>query len=104
MFCDWNGNGKKDDMFDDSIDWYIMNEENENNSNGKGGCCGGCCGGLFLLLLVTLPVWAPVALTLNAAGIIEIHDDENDVTAVFDKSFAPNPHNTPDKKVFKISL
>lgn len=32
----------------------------------------GCCSGLFLLLLVTIPVWAPVVMTLGAAGIIEV--------------------------------
>lgn len=73
MFHDWNGNGRKDDAFDNLMDWHIMNEATKrNNGGGGGGNNGGCCGGLFMLLLVTIPLWAPVALILSAAGVIDI--------------------------------
>jgi hypothetical protein len=66
MFIDWNGNGKKDDLFDDMMDMdmiYQIEKEDERKKGGSSSC---------LILLITLPVWAPVALIMKAVGNIRI--------------------------------
>lgn len=50
MFFDWNGNGRKDDLFDDYMDYQMfrhVTEEDKNSNNGRG-CCGTCC--LYMIL------------------------------------------------------
>lgn len=73
MFFDWNGNGSKDDLFDDMMDLHMLNEMDKRSKGSDGGNNNqGCCGGNCLVMLVTLSFWAPVVLILNAVGIIKV--------------------------------
>lgn len=50
MFFDWNGNGRRDDLFDDFMDYQMIRHVTENDRGSQGrGCCGTCC--LYMLLV-----------------------------------------------------
>lgn len=50
MFFDWNGNGRKDDLFDDYMDYQMFKHATEGSGSNSGrGCCGTCC--LYMLLV-----------------------------------------------------
>ena len=63
---------KNDDLFDDMMDLHMLDEMSK-NSKSAGGSNNNqeCCGGICILMPITLPLWAPVALILNAAEIIK---------------------------------
>lgn len=62
MFFDWNNNCRKDDSFDNMMDFMMISEmekdekkrRQEDNSNGTGGGC--------LMMLIGMPLWLPVAI------------------------------------------
>lgn len=51
MFFDWNGNGRKDDLFDDYMDYQMFKHVtgSDSGSNNGRGCYGTCC--LYMLLV-----------------------------------------------------
>ena len=52
---------------------HMLNEINKSSkSSGSGGNSQGCCGGTCLVIIVTLLLWAPFALVLNAIGVIKV--------------------------------
>ena len=64
MFFDWNNNGRKDDSFDNMMDFMMLSEmekedkkrQQEDNPNGTEGGC--------LVMLIGMPLWLPAALIM----------------------------------------
>lgn len=70
MFTDWDGNGSNHDLFDDMMDLNVVNETNRSRKSAGGNKQGGC-GGSCLVMLITFPLWVPVALIMNAMGLVK---------------------------------
>ncbi len=70
MFFDWNNNGRKDDSFDNMMDFMMLSEmekdekkrqqEKDNSTGPESGCP---------IMLIGLPLWLPVALVMAIVNI-----------------------------------
>ncbi|GEM_PF-3942468 len=71
-FLDWNGNGSKNDLMDNLMDMHMLDEMDKGSNGSRRNNNNGCCGGTCLMVMIMIPVWAPVALIMNALGIIKV--------------------------------
>lgn len=66
VFFDWNNNGRKDDSFDNMLDFMMLSEmeKEDKKSQQEKASRGGC-----LMMLIGMPLWLPVALVMAIVNI-----------------------------------
>lgn len=69
MFFDWNGNGRKDDSFDNMMDFMMLSEMEKDEKKRRQGEDSNSSGGGCLMMLIGMPLWLPAALVATLLHI-----------------------------------